>query len=838
MISIASISHWLVAFGYDLRFGRRTFLRSPLATAVMIASIAIGIGVATAVFTIADVMLMRPLPFPMADRLVVPFQTVRVNARAREDTVAWTFAHYDLLQQAVGGRGLDDVGFAAWSDGIVRLPNDDRPVRVEAITRSLLTTFSIEPQSGGRLFDSSEDGGMTPTTVVMISDRLWHAAFGASAELIGSTIEINASPVRVIGVMPPRFTGFTIGADVWIPIRMMSRIEPASRWTERLALSTGTVIARMSPGTTLATLDKSLVAAMPLINEIATDRFVADKVDRGIGAVTLAEARRHPLVKPILELMAAAVIGLLAIVCANIASVLLARGHARRGEMGVRIALGASRGRVARQVLTECALLAAVALPCGIMLGWYCADALAAFRPALPQNFVLLRGTDLLAGATFEPNLRVLMFGSVVAAIATIVFGIGPAVAASRVDAKKLIATSGDLHATAPVGGRHVLVVSQIAVATILLISAGLTLRSLRALLRVDLGFRPDGVVTLEVASVDTSASARVRRRDLITQLSSMPGVSSVATAGCVPFDLACTFTLGVHALGGIGGDRPIEAELHAVSSEYFRTMGIALGGGREFTPEDSTTGRVAVVLSETAARQLYGNVDPVGKQIAFDQPGARRMDVIGVVRDVRFRSVDASASPAVYTLAGEEVGAPRFKTTLFVRTRMTGPATAAAVGQLIRSNGAPMSMARVRTLSELVRAETSPTRFVAALLLGFAVTALLLASLGVYGVISYTVSHRTKELGLRMVLGANDQGLLIGMLSSGSRLVAAGLGIGVVVALASTRLVASFLFGIETLDATTYVAVIVTVGAIGMAAMFIPARRILRIDPGQTLRV
>ena len=771
----------------------------------------------------------------MAERLVVPFQTVRVQSRAREDTVSWTFARYDLLRQAA--RGLDDVGFAAWSDAIVRLPENDRPVRIEAITRSLLTTFSIQPQRG-RLFDADEDGATSPTTVAIISDRLWRTAFGASPTVVGSTIDLDGSPVHVVGIMPPRFTGFTIGADVWLPVRMMARIDPSPRWTERLAMQSGTVIGRMAAGMTTATLDKYLIAALPLVNDIATDRFVADKVDRGIGVTTLADARRHPLVKPILELMAAAVIGLLAIVCANIASILLARGHARRGEMGVRIALGASPRRVARQVLTECALLAAVALPCGILLGWYCAEALANLRPALPQNFVLLRGTDLLAGATFEPNGRVLLFGSIVATLATIVFGIGPAVAASRVDAKKLIATSGDLHATAPVRGRHVLVVSQIAVATILLISAGLTLRSLGALLRIDLGFRPEGVVTINVASADTSASARVRRRDLITQLASIPGVSSVAASGCVPFDLACIYTLGVHALGGVGGDRPIEAELHGVSSGYFRTMGISLVSGREFAPEDSTTGRVPVVISEAAARQLYGNVDPIGKQIAFDQPGARRMDVIGVARDIRFRSVDASASQAVYTLTGEATGAPRFTTTLFVRTRMTSAATGAAVAQAIRSSAAPMSVAGVRSLTEIVRAETSTTRFVAVLLLGFAVAALLLASLGIYGVVAYTVSHRTKELGLRIVLGADDYGLLIAMLQRGSVLIAAGLGMGVIVALGTSRLVSSFLFEIEIWDRATYIGVVIVVGAVGMAATFLPARRILRIDPATALRV
>jgi ABC-type antimicrobial peptide transport system permease subunit len=305
-----------------------------------------------------------------------------------------------------------------------------------------------------------------------------------------------------------------------------------------------------------------------------------------------------------------------------------------------------------------------------------------------------------------------------------------------------------------------------------------------------------------------------------------------------VPFDLACVFTIGVHALGGVGGDRPIDAELHGVSSTYLRTMGISLVAGRVFADEDSTTDRKVVVISETAARQLYGSASAaVGKQIAFDQPDAKRMDVVGVVRDVRFRSVDAAASQAVYTLTGEDTQAPRFATTLFVRTNLTGAATAATVALDIRSTNAPMSIASVRTMTSIVAAATSPTRFVASLLLVFAVTALALASLGVYGVVSYTVSQRTKELGLRMVLGADDGELLLAMLLRGVLLVAAGLSAGVVVALATSRLVSSFLFGIEALDALTYGGVIVVVGAIGVLATLLPALRILRIEAAAALR-
>jgi putative ABC transport system permease protein len=834
MLSIAPLGRWIRSAGQDLRFGQRTLLRSPFTTAVMVISIALGIGVATAVFTLADVMLMRPLPYRGAERLVVPFQTVRVQSRAREDTVAWTFARYELLKEAV--RDVDAIGFATWSDAILRLTREDRPIRVEAVTRSLLKAFSLDARAG-RTFTADEDAPTAPTTVAMISDRLWRTTFGASRSVVDSTIEIDGTPVRVVGVMPERFSGFAVGADVWMPIHMMARIEPSARWTEKLATQSGTVIARMAPGLTTKAFNASLVAALPLINSIATDKFVADSADRGIGVVTLAEARRHPLVKPILELMAAAVIGLLAIVCANIASILLARGHTRRGEMGVRIALGASPHRVARQVLTECAMLAAFALPCGILLGWFCAEALADLRPALPQSVVLLRGTDLLAGATFEPNARILLFGALVAGLATLTFGIAPAIAASRVDAKTLIATSGDLHATAPVRGRQILVGSQIALATILLVSAGLMLRSLNQMLKVDLGFRPAGVTALNIASTDTSASARIRRADLIAHLSSIPGITSVATAGCVPFDLTCTFLLGIRALGNVGADRAVQAELHSVSSAYFATMGIALVTGRFLVPEDTTTARTAVVLSESAARQLFGEDPAVGKQVIFDQPGSKRMDVVGVAHDVRFRSVDAASSAAIYTLAGEDVSSGHFKTTLLVRSRLAPGVAASVVAREISSAEAPMSVSGSRALTDVVAAETSTIRFIALLLFGFAITALLLASLGVYGVIAYTVSQRTKELGLKMVLGADDQSLLMAMLRHGSAVVAVGLAVGVAVALGASRLVSSFLFGVGTMDAATYLIVAVVVTTVGLVATFVPARRILRIDAAASLR-
>jgi putative ABC transport system permease protein len=835
MFSRQWIRQSLDGVAQDLRYGMRTLRRSPLATSIMVGSVTLGVGVATAVFTLADAMLLRPPPFKMADRLVVPYQTLTVRSRARQDTISWSFARYDVLRRAVPG--LDDAGFVAWVDGIVRAPEQDKPVRIEAVTRTLLTTFSIHPQAG-RLFGNDEDAGEASATVGMISDRLWRTVFGSSDSIVGAKVIVNAAPVTIVGVMPKGFIGFSVGADVWLPVRMMARIDPSERWTERLAAQQGTVIGRMAPGMTLPLLQKYLDAALPIVSRVASERFVAPDADRGVGVMTLAEARRHPLVRPILRLLAVAVLGLLLIVCSNVASILVARGHSRRGEIGVRLAIGASRRRVGRQVLTESLLLGVLALPLAILLGAFCADGLANLRPALPQTWVLLRGTDLLAGASLSPNLHVLAFSSMVGGLATLLFGIGPAIAASRVDPAALIMTFGSTHASPPTRGRQLLVISQVALATILLITAGLVVRSVRALLSADLGFQPKGVVALHLVSTDTSADARLRRQQLVTRLAGIAAVKGVAMSGCTPFDLACFVSLGVRAIGNPDANaRPVDVELHSVTSGYFSTMRIAIVAGRAFVPEDTTVGHTRVVLSESAARRLYGTSSAVGMQVAFAQERARPMDVVGVARDARFKSVETAESPAIYFLSGEDAQSPRFDATLFVRADLPPDVAISTVGQEIRATNAPMAIGDARSLDDIVRTQTSSTRFLATLLVGFAAAAVLLAAFGIYGVIAYVITLRTREFGVRLVLGAGGRDLLRSVLGRGAVLVGCGAIAGVIGAAIASRLISSFLYGVGSLDIATYSVVIVIVAGIGLLATFLPARRVTRLDPADALR-
>ena len=830
-----AIRRMLDAIAHDIRFGLRSLQRTKLATTVMVGSIALGIGVATAVFTLADVMLFRPLPYPNAERLVVPYQTLVIRAGARRDTIPWSFARYEVLRTAI--RGFEDAGFAAWVDGIIRIDNEDRPIRVEAVTPSLFSTLSIRAQAG-RLFGADENSANVFATAAMISDRLWRREFGGDPAIIGGTIMVNGTSISVVGVMPQGFNGFTVGADVWLPVRLVSRIEPSSRWTERLAVQTGTVIARMAPRVTTELIQRELTAALPLIDVAASHRVAAPEEQRGIGVMALAEARRHPLVKPMLQLMGVAVIGLLLTVCANIASILLARGHARRNEMGVRIALGASQRRVGRQVLTESTLLAALGLPLGILLGYLCADALASLRPALPQSWVLLRGTDLLAGASLAPNPRVLLFACGVATLAALIFGIGPALVASRTDPTTLITSAGDSHTAAPVRGRQFLVMSQVALATVLLVTAGLMTRSLRAMLDTDLGFRTQGVVAFRLTSMDTTAAGRISRHEFLRRLGESRGVIGAATAGCVPFDLTCIFTSGVRSLADADASAPsVDAELHQVSSGYFRTLGITVVAGRALVAEDTTTEQPHVVISESTARRLFGNKPAVGKVLTLDGYRGPPVEVVGVVQDVRFRSVDAASSPAVYFLAGEDASAPRFTSTLFVRTTGTPGAAISMITREVRVSGIPMGVSEARPLSDVVRAETSSTRFIATLLLGFAGSAVLLAGLGIYGIIAYIVAQRAREFGVKLVLGANERDLLRGVLGRGAAMVVGGVTIGAVAAVAASKVVAALLYGVESFDPATYAVVVTIVTTVGLLATFIPARRIARIEPSAALR-
>ena len=839
-MSRVSLIQWVrrqtTSFIRDLEFGIRVLARAPVATVIMVASTAIGIGMATAMFTLADVMLFRPLPYRNAERLVVPYQTLTVRSQARQDTIQWTFAQYQLLRQTVGA-AFDDAGFAAWMDAIARPVEEDRPIRIEAVTPSLLSTFSLRAGQG-RLLIESDDSPDAGSTAALISDHLWRSAYGGSAGVIGATMFVNRVPVKIVGIMPRGFTGFTIGADMWMPIRMMARVAPSARWTENLSKQSGTVIARAARGMTMSNLGRYLRAAYSIVNQVAPQRFVGADVDRSVGVMTLVESRQHPLVRPILALMAAAVTTLLLIVCANIASILLARGFARRHETGVRIAMGASRGRVKLAALTESALLGALGLPVGVVLAYLFASAVGDLRPPLPQNWVLLRGTDLLAGASFAPGWRMLGFATLIAAVSTLLFGIAPAVAQSRVDPARLITAGGDSHATAPMRGRKLLVIFQVALATMLLVGAGLMARSLRALLDTDLGFQSDGVVMLEVTSMDTSASARLRRSSFLAGLTSVPGIEHVATAGCVPFDLSCMFSLGVRAAESADASaRPIDADLHWISPEYFRVFRIPILSGRALAAEDTTVGVAHAVIGAALARRLFGGSDKaIGKSLILEGSD-RPMTVVGVVQDVRFRSVEGAPSPAIYAIAGEEAGESQYRQTLFLRTNVGEAAALATIRNALRSSGAPMSIATARPMRDLVRDATSSTRFVALLLVGFAGAALVLAALGVYGTTSYIVAQRSREFGIRLVLGAEILELTKGLVMDGMKMIAAGTAIGGVLAFAGSRFIAALLFGVSAFDVVTLVSVVALVGIVGLAAIAVSTVRVGQIDLWETVR-
>jgi predicted permease len=380
---------------------------------------------------------------------------------------------------------------------------------------------------------------------------------------------------------------------------------------------------------------------------------------------------------------------------------------------------------------------------------------------------------------------------------------------------------------------------AQVALATILLVTAGLMTRSLRALLDTDLGFQPNGVIALRLSSIDTSVAARVRRQQAIDAVMQVRGVRSVSMSQCVPFDLACLVTVGVRGVNDADGNaRAVELEYHPATPGYFRTMGIPIVAGRALVAEDTTVGRTRVVISEAAARRLFGTeAAAIGKQIVFNGDRALPMDVVGVARNVRFRSVDAAETPALYRIVGEDVRASRLTSTLFVRTSSPTGIAISSVTRALRESGAPLGVSDAQPLVNVVRSVTSSTRFIATLLLGFAASAVLLAGLGIYGVIAFIVSQRAREFGVRLVLGADGRRLLGSVVRRGAGLVGVGVVAGAILAVGATRIVRSLLYGVGSFDAATYLVVALIVSVTGLLATFIPARRIAYIDPADALR-
>ena len=804
----------------DARFGLRKLMRMPGYTAIAVATIGIAIGATTAIFSIVDNVLLRPLPYADPSRLMFiessspEGRPMDMSPPDLDDYRAQSHSFIGMSPAQGGGSvTLNRPGLPA-----LRLNR----ARVGANFFSLLGITMPR----GRGFVSGEDSAKAPK-VVVLSDLAWRRWFGSNPSVVGTSIRLNDDLYRVVGIAPPRFA-YPQNPDVWIPAvwRSYERGDPARGFHEMSA------IGRLRPGATVAGARADLQA---IAARIAHD---FPKSDARIGAyVSPLRDQLVGDVRPALWSLLGAVGLVLLIACANVANLSLVRGAARSTEIAVRTALGAPRSRLIRQLVTESLLVAFAGAVVGALLAAWAVALVVSFGPhGLP------RITEITVSA------RMLVFASMLAVATGILFGLLPALHATRGDVTPALRDGqrGSSH-----GGtsrtRSLLIVTEMALAMVLLVGAGLLIRSFERLTHVDTGFHVDQVYVFDVAltgkQYNDEAPSAAYATEVMQRLAAVPGTEQVAVAAARPLDPDPTY--GVSTSFTVDGEpkpelgREPESSVLPVSPSYFRTIGLSLVRGRVFTePENRLDAAPVVVVNEALAKRYFQGQNPIGKHITFgishtpsstDTTGVTvRGEIVGIVHDTKQESLSEKPAPATYV----PYNTFPLGVTFLVRSRAPQAAVEAAIAAQVRAVDPNVAMYELGSMTDALAASASQPLFYTILLGAFALMALLLATLGIYGVIAFLVTERTRELGIRIALGATSATVVRLVVSCGLVLALGGIAVGALGAIAATRGIQSLLFGVKPLDVPTFAAVAIVLGAVAAAASWIPARRASRIDP------
>ena len=795
----------------DLRYGLRSLLMAPAFSLVAVVTLALGIGANTAMFSVLDAVLLRPLPYDRSDRLVTVRET---NPLVRADSfgVSWP----NLADWRQRSRSLEGIAGIYTTLVTVSGGMEAERVPVALVSSNLFATLRARPAIG-RVFLDEEDraGG---ASVAIVSDGLWKRRFASDPRMDGRTLEVNGEVCTVVGVMPPGFSFPQDGIEAWLPLG------PLAARLDNRAVHVLTTVARLADGATLERAGTEMAAvAAALQHDHAGE-------DTGHGVVVLPVLDQMVTgVRPAMLVLAGAVAFVLLIACGNIANLLLARGASRRHEMAIRAALGAGRARMIRQMLTESVLLALLGGGLGLILALWGTDLLAQRIP----EFVPRRAGIAVDG-------HALLFTLCCSLVTGIVFGLAPALHASRFD------VNGALRASAPAAGgrargrlRGALVIAQVALSLVLLVGAGLMIRSFHRVQEVDPGFDTDHLLTLTVSLPDQKYEDSTRviafYRDLQRSIEALPGVRSASAVSALPIS------------GGDGhGDLTVEgrpfppgeapaASFRRVLPSYFRTMRIPLIQGREFDDHDGGGDVMVVIVNESMARRFWPGENPVGRRIKVG-PAAREpwLTIVGVVGDVRNVGLESGAALATY-----EPHAQRPWTTMNLAVRAAGDTTplVPAVRELLRAAEPGAPVFNVGTMESRIDESLGLRRFNTGMMRLFSAVALLLAAIGIYGVLSYSVSRRTGEFGIRMALGARRADLMRLVVGQGMSLALAGVVLGVTGALALTRVLSSLLFETSATDPLTFTLTALLLSAVSLAACWLPASRATRVDPMVALR-
>jgi putative ABC transport system permease protein len=822
----------------DLRYAVRTLGKSPGFTLVTALTLMIGIGSVVAIFSIADTALLNPLPFPHPERLVTINEIVPLIANRPIRVTAPDLVDYENESHA-----FDALG--GWTAKTLELSGEHESMRVQAVraTASLFHVLQIPPLVGRTYTDDEDKQG---ETVCVISYGLWQRWFGADRSAVGKTVDLDRVPYKVIGVMPREFEFPWRGnpdtlekTEIWVPMSLTAREREAraDNWDYN-------AVARMKPGVTIA-------QASADVNAIA-QRIVKEKLPADAHGFTFSAVAR-PMgeqisgrVRPLVLTLLWAVAFVLLIACANVANLLLARGAQREREIAVRVALGASRMRVIRQLLCETLVLAGLAAIAGSLLAWWSTDALARF---VPTRFAVL------GEAAF--NGQVLLFAVGVTLITALAVGLVPGLAATgalpfAALKERGASASGVSHRRLRSG----LVIAEMALAVVLLVGAGLLIRSFRDLLRTDPGFAPEnavaGFISLPQNQYPDATRERQFYRDLLERMSAVPGTEYVGGATALPLN-------GARAERAFWPDdyNPAPnakfniAAMTTVSGQYFQAIGASLLAGRFFTPQDTAQAMPVAIISESLAKQYWPGTNPIGKRLKWGvQPSPNDwLTVVGMVADLKEDTLDSPGGIQVFVPAGQvehslpselrQQYLPQQLRSMYVIVRGHGSAESLIAGlrNAVHGVDARLPIARLEPLKQTIEASAAPQRFNMLMMTGFGAIALLLAAIGIYGLISYSVAQRTQEIGIRMALGASAAGVARMVLRRALLLAVFGVAVGAIAAAAVAPLLKALLFGVKPLDGLTFALVAAGLLIVAALASYLPARRATKVDPMVALR-
>lgn len=799
----------------DLRHAARTLARSPAFTAVVVTTVALGIGANTALFSVVDAVLLRPLPYADARRLAVLWE-------ASDHHAFMNVAPPTFLDWREQSRAFRDM--AAFSPGDFFLAGDEETVRVHGAraTSSLFATLGVAPALGRGL--EPEDEGHAAGTALVLSDRLWRARFGADPSVLGRAVVVNDRARTVVGVMPPGFDfpppidleGETVPrkADLWVPFDGDQR--SISRGAHFLV-----VVGRLAAGMDHAAAEADLRG----ISDRLAEQFPATNAGWTARVVPFEEVLVGD-VRRSLWVLLAAVGAVLLIACLNIANMLLARGASRGKEYAIRAALGAGRGPLLRHALAESQLLAIAGGAAGIGLGYLGTGLLVRIAPtSVPR----LEGAGL--------DLRVLAFALVVSVLTGLLFGLVPALRALAPDLAGALRAGGRGAAEGESGGRlrSALVVSEVALSLALLVAGGLLLRSFLELRGVDVGLRSGSVLTAQTSLSSVAFPARPELAsgysELERRVASLPGVEAAGFVGNLPLTSdyqGTTLQLVDEPPLAPGEDRPIH--FTTATPGYFPAMGIPLVDGRAFTEGDDMDAPHVALVNQEAARRYFGGRSPIGRQIVWGN-GAT---IVGVVGDVRLEDMAAEPPPIFYVPQAQFAVRTA---TLAVRSGLPRESLVPAVRDVVRAVDRGAALFEVRTMDEVLADAVAKPRFASSVLVFFSAAALLLAALGLYGLLSYSVGRRRREIGVRMALGATPRRILSTVTGEGLRLVAIGVTGGSLLALAAGRGLQGLLFGVRATDPATLLVTSGLLLVVALAACLVPAARATRVEPVEALR-